>query len=282
MTSIEMSGLLTQTGPGTPLGELLRRYWQPFFVASELTDARPIRPTRILSETLVLFRDKGGRMGLIQERCPHGGYQLIFGSIDGNSLACARHGWHFDIDGNCWVVGYQDKIYPMGWAHGKTYPVRQYAGLLWTYLGPEPAPDLPRLDVLARDDGRRRITVYPNTAANVFEDPGFDADSLLLPTHRRHGALWLRMPMDDSHTWQVAVEFARATDGAAADPFTEAPEIMRADALPPTGTEADKSEARIARLQELFLAEIDRVSAGADPTGVTRDAGHPMIETGLI
>lgn len=265
-------------GPGTPLGDLLRRYWQPFFIASELTEARPIRPTRILNETLVLFRDTEGRPGLIQERCAHGGYPMIFASIDGLSIACARHGWHFDIDGNCWVIGYQDKVYPMGWAHAKTYPVRQYAGLLWTYLGPEPLPELPRLDVLARSDGRRRITIFPNTPANLFDVSGVDAESLILPTHRRDGALWLRMPMDEGHTWTAAVEFL-PDEGA--DPWTEVPELVRSAPAPaPDGVPSGGS--RLAKVEALLMKEVERVQGGEDPTGVSRDPNDPLIVTGLI
>jgi phenylpropionate dioxygenase-like ring-hydroxylating dioxygenase large terminal subunit len=122
-----------------------RDSWLPFFVAADLTDARPVRPVRLLSETLVLFRGEDGRTALIQERCPHGGYPLIYASIDGASLMCARHQWHFDVDGNCFVVGYQGKIYDMGWAHARTYPVREHGGLLWTYLNEGEPPALPDL-----------------------------------------------------------------------------------------------------------------------------------------
>ena len=275
MTSVEEAGLLAHMGAGTPLGDLLRRYWQPFFIAAELTDARPIRPTRILAETLVLFRDKLGRIGLIQERCAHGGYPMIYASIEGRSIACSRHGWHFDVDGNCWVIGYQDKEYPMGWAHAKTYPVRRYAGLLWTYLGPEPAPELPRLDVLARSDGRRRITTFSNAAANVF-DRG-DADGLILPTHLADGGLWLRMPMDQKLTWTARVDFL---PGEGSDPWADEPEVVRGTAVPSDSVGDD--QARRAQVEQLLRAEIERVSAGGDPTGVARSADEPLVVTGLI
>lgn len=273
MTSVETTDLLTRVGPGTPLGDLLRRYWQPFFIAAELTDARAIRPTRILAETLVLFRDKLGRVGLIQERCAHGGYPMIYASIEGRSIACSRHGWHFDVDGNCWVIGYQDKEYPMGWAHAKTYPVRQYAGLLWTYLGPEPAPELPRLDVLGRTDGHRRITVFSNEKASVFDR--LDAESLILPTHQAGDGLWLRTPMDESLTWTALVEF---DPGEGADPWTEAPEVARGT-LPPISS--DSAAGRV-EIEELLRTEIERSAAGEDPTGVARGPDAPLIVTGLI
>ncbi len=275
MTAVEGSELLTRVGAGTPLGDLLRRYWQPFFVAADLTEARPIRPTRILGETLVLFIDKLGRVGLIQERCAHGGYPMIYASIEGRSIACSRHGWHFDVDGSCWVVGYKDKEYPMGWAHAKTYPVRRYAGLLWAYLGPTPAPELPRLDVLARSDGKRRITIYSNEPANVF-DRG-SAAALVLPTHLVDGGLVLRTPMDEKLTWSALVEFL---PGEGADPSTETPEIVRSSGARSTTSEADVPSTE--RIAALLQAEIDRIQAGEDPSGVSRDPESPLIATGLI
>jgi nitrite reductase/ring-hydroxylating ferredoxin subunit len=277
MTSLESTELLNAVGPGTPLGDLLRRYWQPFFIAADLTDARPIRPTKILSETLVLFRDRLGRVGLIQERCAHGGYPMIYASIDGHSIACARHGWHFDIDGNCWVVGYQDKEYAMGWAHAHTYPVRQYAGLLWTYLGPEPAPALPRIDVLARTDGRRRIRTFANEKANVFDRGA--AGSLILPTHLSADGLWLRTPMDEELTWSVLVEFVA---GEGSDPATEVPDVAAGTLSPLDSNEPNGTRHERANIAEMLGLEIERMNAGLDPTGVARGVDEPLIVTGLI
>src|SRR5438046_3122090 len=141
-----------QTGPGTPAGELMRRYWHPIALVDELTADEPVKPVRVLSESLVLFRTEQGQVGLIQERCPHGGYPLAWAQVDKNSLTCGRHTWHFDVEGSCFIVGYQSKIYPMAWAQAKTYPVVTYGGVYWAYLGPQPAPEPPSDDTLARYD----------------------------------------------------------------------------------------------------------------------------------
>jgi len=161
MSTMEQAAGLTQTGPGTPVGEELRRCWIPIAVASEVTDERPIRPVRVLSEGLVLFRGTSGRVGLIQERCPHHGVLLFRGHVEEDCLVCPLHAWRFDAEGNCSAIGWQGKVYPMSWAEARAHPVQQYAGLYWAYLGSLPAPALPDHDVLARWDGRRRITVYP-------------------------------------------------------------------------------------------------------------------------
>src|ERR1041384_4966113 len=100
---------LRETAPGTPMGELLRRYWYPVLLETQLPAARPIRPVKIMGEGLVLFKDATGAVGLGQERCPHNGYPLMYGYIDGDSIACVKDGWHFNTDGTCWVGGYQGK-----------------------------------------------------------------------------------------------------------------------------------------------------------------------------
>src|ERR1700722_511930 len=93
--------LLTRVGPGTPCGELLRRYWMPVCPAAELTAAKPKRRVRVLGEDLVLFRDGQGRLGLVAEQCPHRRASLYFGFVEDDGLRCAYHGWKFAVDGTC-------------------------------------------------------------------------------------------------------------------------------------------------------------------------------------
>ena len=92
--------LLTRVGPGTKMGELLRRYWHPIAASDEMTP-RPTKAVRILGESLVLFRDALGNFGLIGDRCPHRRASLLFGMPDGDGLRCAYHGWRFDRAGQC-------------------------------------------------------------------------------------------------------------------------------------------------------------------------------------
>ena len=86
-----------ETGPGTPGGEYLRRYWHPFMLATELTDVP--KAVRLLGEDLVMFRDRGGRIGLLHRQCIHRGVSLEFGIPQERGIMCCYHGWHFDVDG---------------------------------------------------------------------------------------------------------------------------------------------------------------------------------------
>jgi phthalate 4,5-dioxygenase oxygenase subunit len=137
---------ITQTGPGTPMGNLFRRYWLPVLLAEELpaNDCPPAR-VKVLSERLVAFRDSQGRYGLIDEFCAHRGVSLWFGRNEECGLRCPYHGWKFDVTGQCIEVpsepeesGFAKKI------KLKSYPLVERGGILWAYLGPaELTPPLP-------------------------------------------------------------------------------------------------------------------------------------------
>lgn len=150
--------LLTQVGAGTPCGELLRRYWHPVAAAAELTDDKPIRAVKILGEDLVVFRDRKGNYGLVGEHCPHRLASLAYGRVDEEGIRCPYHGWKFDGTGRCLEQPaeaadstFKDRIKQVA------YPVRYLGGLIYAYLGPAPAPLLPRWDVLVWEHGRRWI-----------------------------------------------------------------------------------------------------------------------------
>lgn len=101
MLTKEQNDLLTQIGPGTPGGELLRRYWQPVALAEELPLGGPPIPIRLLGEDLVLFRDQGGRLGLLGLHCSHRGTDLSYGRVEAGGLRCLYHGWLYDVRGRC-------------------------------------------------------------------------------------------------------------------------------------------------------------------------------------
>ena len=100
MLTAEENELLTRVGPGTPAGEMLRRYWHPIAIAQELDDEHPTKFVRIMSEDLVLFRDKSGRTGLIGDHCAHRSASLVYGRVEERGIACAYHGWLYDCEGN--------------------------------------------------------------------------------------------------------------------------------------------------------------------------------------
>ena len=101
MLTREENERLTRVGQGTPAGELLRRYWYPVGVANELTEETPTQLVRILGETLVLFRDRKGRVGLLDDRCAHRGASLCYGRVEERGISCPYHGWLYDTRGNC-------------------------------------------------------------------------------------------------------------------------------------------------------------------------------------
>src|SRR3954467_10868455 len=101
MLTAEENEMLTRVGPGTPAGELLRRYWHPVAIASELTEDNPVKFVRILCEDLVLFKTKNGEPGLLEDRCSHRGASLSYGRVEERGLACAYHGWLYDPQGKC-------------------------------------------------------------------------------------------------------------------------------------------------------------------------------------
>ena len=152
---------LTLVGPGTPMGGLLRRYWMPVAASVECPPGA-VQPLRILGEDLVLFRSTGGELGLLEERCPHRGTSLRHGDVDARGLRCPYHGWTFAPGGTCLEMpGETDpKRVALGAACG--YRTEELGGLIFAYLGPDPAPLLPRWDLLVwpgmlRDVGRAII-----------------------------------------------------------------------------------------------------------------------------
>ena len=98
MLSDEQNRTLTQVGAGTPMGELLRRYWMPIAAVAELDD-KSVKPMRLLGENLVLYRDQAGNYGLLDRHCPHRHADLSYGWVEGCGLRCNYHGWVWDHTG---------------------------------------------------------------------------------------------------------------------------------------------------------------------------------------
>jgi phenylpropionate dioxygenase-like ring-hydroxylating dioxygenase large terminal subunit len=139
---------LTQVGPGTPCGELMRRYWQPVSPSEKVTD-RP-QEVRILGEDLILFRDKKGRPGLLYPRCMHRGTTLFYGKVSEQGIRCCYHGWLFDVQGRC----LDQPCEPEGGrnldvARQPWYPLEERYGMVFAFMGPlDKMPVLPRYDIL--------------------------------------------------------------------------------------------------------------------------------------
>src|ERR1700682_4060335 len=145
----EQNNLLTQTAPGTAMGQMFRCYWLPALLAEELpdNDCPPVR-VKLLSERLVAFRDSAGRYGLIDEFCAHRGVSLWFGRNEEGGLRCPYHGWKYDVTGQCMEVpsepvesGFCKKI------KLTSYPCVELGDVIWIYMGPpERKPPLPAFE----------------------------------------------------------------------------------------------------------------------------------------
>jgi len=162
MLSEDHNRLLTRVGPGTPMGDLLRRYWQPIAGESEF-ETMDTKAVRLMGEDLVLYKDHGGNFGLVDRHCPHRRADMSYGMVEACGLRCSYHGWLFDRDGSCLDQPYEETANPGGRYKQrvtiKAYPVRALAGLLWTYMGPAPAPELPDWEPFSWPNGFRQIVI---------------------------------------------------------------------------------------------------------------------------
>jgi phenylpropionate dioxygenase-like ring-hydroxylating dioxygenase large terminal subunit len=182
MLTREENELLTRTGPGTPMGELIRRYWVPVVFSRDLPrpDCPPLR-VKLLGERLVAWRASDGRVGLVDERCPHRGASLFFGRNEEQGLRCVYHGWKFDLDGAC--VDMPSEPRESGFRHKvclTAYPCLERAGLVWTYMGPAGlAPGFPELEWTLVPESHRYVTRHVQEC-NWFQglEGGFDASHL--------------------------------------------------------------------------------------------------------
>jgi len=158
MLSKEENELLTRVGPGTPAGEMLRRYWWPVGFTEHVKEkGRPVR-TRLLGEDLVLFRDGNGRLGLLGLHCSHRGTSLEFGRVDDRGIRCCYHGWLYDVRGRCLEqpAEPEDSRFKDRVQH-PAYQAEEIGGFIFAYIGPEPVPLLPNYDLFLREDGEREV-----------------------------------------------------------------------------------------------------------------------------
>jgi phenylpropionate dioxygenase-like ring-hydroxylating dioxygenase large terminal subunit len=142
--------LLTQSGNGTPMGNLLRRFWMPALLSAELPERDgPPKKIKILGEDLLAFRDTEGRVGIVEPHCPHRGANLYYGRNEECGLRCAFHGWKFDVEGKCVDLPtsppestYKESISLLA------YPAREWGDIVWVYMGPkDKVPELPQLEM---------------------------------------------------------------------------------------------------------------------------------------
>jgi len=161
MLTEQENELLCRVGPGTPMGNLFRRYWLPAMLATELPapDGPPVRLT-VLSEELIAFRDSDGRVGVLDRYCPHRGASLFWGRTEDCGLRCVYHGWKYDVSGQCVDMPneprasrFKDKI------QTTAYPAAERGGVIWVYMGPpDTRPQLPELEWTRVPENHRLVS----------------------------------------------------------------------------------------------------------------------------
>src|SRR5689334_7801802 len=151
MLSHEKNAILTQSGPDAPMGKFMRAFWIPAMTAAEVppADEPPVRLT-LLNERLVVFRDSAGRVGVLEENCPHRGASLFFRRNEEGGIRCCYHGWKFGVDGGCMEMPTEAAGSRMCKnVEARAYPACLSGGLLWIYMGTaNPAPELPEFGFL--------------------------------------------------------------------------------------------------------------------------------------
>jgi phthalate 4,5-dioxygenase len=208
MTTREQNDFLTRTGPGTPMGSLLRRYWIPALLSSEVpeADCPPVR-VKLMSERLLAFRNTRRTVGVIDEFCAHRGVSLWFARNEENGLRCSYHGWKYDVTGQCVEVpsepaesGFCKRI------RLKSYPCVELGDVIWVYMGPpELRPPLPAFE-WAKVAHPCRFVSKRTQECNYLQAMEGGIDSAHVSFLHRHD-----LRSDELHVGEGA-ELTRATD----------------------------------------------------------------------
>ena len=204
MLTREENAMLTQTGPGTPMGALFRRFWMPVMIATELPgpDCDPKR-IRVLSEDLIAFKDSSGRVGVVDAYCPHRGAPMFFARNEEDGLRCVYHGWKFDVEGAC--VDLPNA--PEGETFKNKVTITSYAaveqgGIIWLYMGPkDKQPPLPGFRFMDLPDTNRYVWKI-HIECNYFQSLEGDLDA-------SHGNFLHSILGDNTRNQSVAI---RRTD----------------------------------------------------------------------
>ncbi len=202
MLSEEQNRRVTQVGPGTPMGELLRRYWHPIAGVSEF-DALDHKPIRLFGEDLVLYKDLSGNFGLIDRHCAHRRADMSYGMVEARGLRCTYHGWAFDHTGACVSQPYEDTTNPEFRARDRVkitaYPVQAKAGMLWAYMGPQPAPLLPDWEAFSWTNGFTQV-VLSEVPCNWFQCQENSIDPVHFEWMHENWSLRLRGGTPDNYS----------------------------------------------------------------------------------
>ena len=162
----EDNDTLCRVGKGTPMGELLRRYWLPAALSADLPepDGDPIR-VRLVGQDFVAFRDSDGRVGILDEHCPHRRASLVLGRVGHGGIECLYHGWRFSVEGRILQMPNCDDEKVQARYRATAYPAREAGGLVWVYLGPPDAqPEFPLHPWMEASEAHRYTRIIASNA----------------------------------------------------------------------------------------------------------------------
>jgi phenylpropionate dioxygenase-like ring-hydroxylating dioxygenase large terminal subunit len=245
MLTAERNALITESGPGTPLGAFMRQYWQPAALVDEFTGPRPVRRVTLLGEELVLFRDDAGRYGLLDRHCAHRGADLSYGRAEDGGLRCPFHGWLFDAAGGC----LEQPAEPVGSQFCKSvrqvaYPCRAVNGIVFAYMGGGEPPAFPAFDCFSAPDE------YTFAFKGLMECNWLQA--LEVGIDPAHASYLHRFFEDESTAQSYGKQFRGATMGADM-PMTK---ILREYGRPQIEVETTDYGMQIAALRQLNDSEL--------------------------
>ncbi len=172
MLTKEDNDLICRIGPGTPMGNVFRRYWHPVCLAEQLphNDCDPLA-LKLLGQNFVAFRNTEGQLGLLDEGCMHRGTSLALGRVEHCGIRCIYHGWKYAVDGSLMdVPNHPDPGY-MQRQRARAYPVREAGGIVWAYIGPTdkqlPFPNFPFLELPDEQRFVIRVNLHTNYLQNL-------------------------------------------------------------------------------------------------------------------
>lgn len=295
MLSHEDNELLCRIGPGTTMGEMMRRFWIPAVVTNELEpDGKPIR-IRLMGENLVCFMDTKGQIGLLDEHCPHRGSSLALGANENCGLRCLFHGWKFDVTGQCVDTPAEPENSKLAKAMKvKSYPTRVAGGMVWTYMGPkDQVPEFPHFPWFDMPEGSCEAfrVIYECNYSQALEGAVDSSHAGIL--HR--SVPWSaepRWPHEIDLRPKLEVEFTKyglrycavrnTDDGMKNGRMTQVP-LPFYTFIPPDGPKAPEFR-RNRRLVNAFVPRDDystwHIQFFYDP-GQTIDRAHRLAESGV-
>ncbi|MEW2624114.1 Rieske 2Fe-2S domain-containing protein [Streptomyces sp. NPDC048106] len=205
MLSVADNELLTRTGRGTPMGDLFRRFWIPALLSAELpAQGGPAVKVGLLGEKLIAFRGAGGKVGLLESRCPHRHANLYWGRNEEDGIRCVYHGWKFGLDGGCMEMPaepadsqYKERVKAVA------YPTHEAGGIIWAYLGPaEPQPEFPEFDWARLPEDHFYVTKR-HQRCNWFQNVEGELDTAHVQ--------FLHRELNKNHTFTPQKVFEQAT-----------------------------------------------------------------------